>query len=101
MSEVLKVKQVAEMLNTTPQSVRNQVSRDDKAGVKGVRVPPSFKIGARRVWLREQVDAWLREKAGIVAPPASKPGRPTKVEQAQRRRVGKRASPPLPESVDA
>ena len=97
MNEVLNVKQVAELLNTTPQSVRNQVSR----GGEGVSIPPSFKLGARRVWLREQVDAWLREKAGIVAPPVAKPGRPTKVEQAQRRRVGKRASPPLPESVDA
>ena len=99
MSEVLNVKQVAELLNTTPQSVRNQVSR----GGEGVSIPPSFKLGARRVWLREQVEAWLREKAGIAAPPASKPGRPTKVEQAQRRRGGvpKRAQPSLPEPVDA
>jgi len=83
MSEVLTVKQIAELLNTSPQSVRNQISR----GREGISVPPSFRLGARRVWLREAVMAWLREKAGVVTPPRWKLGRPTKVEQAQRRRA--------------
>lgn len=49
MSEILSVRQVAELLSTTPQSVRNQISRKRE----GISVPPSFRLGARRVWLRE------------------------------------------------
>lgn len=83
MNAVLKVREVAELLNTTPQSVRNQISR----GREGVSVPPSFRLGSRRVWLREAVMAWLHDKAGVAPPPGSKRGRPTKVAQAERRRA--------------
>jgi hypothetical protein len=82
MSEVMTVKQIAELLNTTPQSVRNQISR----GREDISVPRSFRLGNRRVWLREAAFAWLREKAGVVTPPRIKPGRPTKAEQLERRR---------------
>lgn len=81
MTEVLNVKQIAELLNTTPQSVRNQISR----GREGISVPPSFRLGARRVWLRDAALSWLREKAGVNEPLKTKPGRPTKIEQLQRR----------------
>ncbi len=81
MNEVLKVKQVAEILNTSPQSIRNQISR----GREGVSVPPSFLLGTRRVWLREAVMNWLQTKASVGMPPKRKFGRPTKIEQLQRR----------------
>jgi len=90
MSEILTVKQLAELLSTTPQSIRNQISR----GREGVSVPPSFKLGARRVWLRDAVMAWLRAKAGVAASPQQKPGRPTKAEQLARIR-GDPPTPPL------
>jgi predicted DNA-binding transcriptional regulator AlpA len=81
MNEILTVKQLAELLSTTPQSIRNQISR----GREGISVPPSFKLGARCVWLRDAVMAWLHARAGVVAAPQPKPARPEKAEQLARR----------------
>lgn len=58
MREVLSVNEVAEILGTTPESLRALLAaRRD--------VPPSFNIGRRRVFLRRVVYAWLNRKAGV------------------------------------
>lgn len=56
MREVLSVDEVAEILGTTPDSLRALLSA-------GRDVPPSFNIGRRRVFLRRAVYAWLDRKA--------------------------------------
>jgi predicted DNA-binding transcriptional regulator AlpA len=58
MREILSVNEVAEILGTTPHSLRTMLSA-------GRDVPPSFNIGRRRVFLRRAVYAWLNRKAGV------------------------------------
>lgn len=55
--EVLSVAELAQILGTTPGSLRTMLyeHRD---------LPPSFKLGSRRVFLRRAVYDWLRCKAG-------------------------------------
>ncbi len=58
MREVLSVDEVAQILNTTPASLRQLMSA-------GRDVPPSFRIGRRRVFLRRVVYDWLARKSGL------------------------------------
>lgn len=47
-------------MGISDQAVRNALSR----GQEGTTIPPgSFKIGARRVWLRRDVIRWLNRHA--------------------------------------
>jgi predicted DNA-binding transcriptional regulator AlpA len=61
MSEIVDAKELAQILHSTEASILNQISR----GREGITVPPSFRLGRRRVWLRENVIAWLRQKANV------------------------------------
>jgi hypothetical protein len=110
--EVLTAAELAELISSTPGGIRNQLYH----GKDGINIPPSFKIGGKRRWLREQVIAWLREKAGFpeqrsdekggfvpelrrvksgaqpVSPPLKKTrGRPRKTQQPSPRSAGARA----------
>ena len=59
MREVLSVKEVARILDTTPGVLRTLLSAKR---IKTADLPPSFRIGRRRVFLRRSVYAWLRRK---------------------------------------
>lgn len=50
---------IAEILNTTPAAIRMALHR----GQEGETIPPSFKLGNRRLWLRVKVDEWLIKKS--------------------------------------
>src|SRR5688572_10720368 len=55
---VLTVPSVAQLLGMSSQAVRNALSR----GLEGQTIPPSFKLGGRRVWHRRDVLRWLDQK---------------------------------------
>jgi len=50
---------VAKVLRVSPKTVRNRVAA-------GMRMPPSFVVGRQRLFLPDQVDAWLRSQPGAV-----------------------------------
>jgi predicted DNA-binding transcriptional regulator AlpA len=58
-AKVLTAVDVARVLGTSVQAIRNSLSR----GLEGQTVPPSIRIGRRRLWLKSTVHAWLRAKA--------------------------------------
>lgn len=79
MSEIIDAKELARILGSTEASIRNQLSR----GREGISVPPSFRLGRRRVWLRENVIAWLRQRANVSDTDKPKRrGRPRKNDEA-------------------
>lgn len=57
--ELLTVAELAQILGTSVQAVRNALHR----GMEGVTVPPSIKLGARRRWMRREVYRWLQQKS--------------------------------------
>lgn len=63
-SELLTAADVAQVLGTTAQAIRNALH----SGREGLSIPPSIKIGRRRRWMRSAVYAWLHDKAGIQEP---------------------------------
>src|SRR5260370_16729042 len=58
-TEILPTREVAQLVGTSPRASRNAIAR----GREGDTIPPSFKLGGRRVWLRSIVYAWLHKKA--------------------------------------
>jgi hypothetical protein len=50
---------VAKVLRVSPKTVRNRVAA-------GMPMPPSFVVGRQRLFLPDQVDAWLRSQPGAV-----------------------------------
>ena len=56
--EVLDANQVACILGTTPEAIRIAVTKQ-----RTHLVPPSFRLGRRRVWLRREVLRWLSQQA--------------------------------------
>lgn len=46
------------MLKITVQTGRNRLSR-------GLPMPPSFRIGRRRLFVASEVDRWISEQAGV------------------------------------
>lgn len=69
MRRIMTITELAQILMTTPASIRNQLSR----GREGISVPPSMRLGGRRVWHVEMVDAWLRKRAGLDIDPGQPP----------------------------
>jgi predicted DNA-binding transcriptional regulator AlpA len=47
-TEILPAREVAQLLGTSPSTTRNAIARRRE----GNTIPPSFKLGGRRVWLR-------------------------------------------------
>ena len=64
-SSVLRASGVAQALGMSEQAVRNALCR----GEEGKTIPPSFKLGNRRVWLRREVFRWLNEQRRISSRP--------------------------------
>jgi len=56
--EVLDADEVARILGTTPEAIRIAVTKQ-----RTHLVPPSFRLGRRRVWLRREVLRWLSQQA--------------------------------------
>lgn len=83
--KVIDIDQVCVILHISPQTGRNRISL-------GHPMPPSFKVGRRRLFLEEEVNRWLvghakAEVSQVVATPLPikrGPGRPSKI---SRRRV--------------
>lgn len=59
MGKYLTTEEVAELLRTSPESVRYWAH----AG----RGPKSFKVGRRRLYAVEDVDAWIAKARGVSA----------------------------------
>lgn len=57
--DTLDVKQIAAVLRITPKTAQNRLSA-------GLPMPPSFLVGRQRLFLRDQVEAWLRGQPGAV-----------------------------------
>lgn len=58
-ARILTAADVARVLGTSVGAIRNSLSR----GREGQTIPPSIRIGRRRLWLKSTVHAWLRAKA--------------------------------------
>ncbi len=54
-ARLLRASGIAQLLGTSEQAVRNALCR----GEEGRTIPRSFKLGARRVWLRRDAVRWL------------------------------------------
>jgi predicted DNA-binding transcriptional regulator AlpA len=54
-SRLLRTAGIAQLLGMSEQAVRNALYR----GEEGKTIPPSIKLGKRRVWLRREVVRWL------------------------------------------
>lgn len=65
MREVLSTAEVARILGTTPGVLRTLMTARRKPFAD---LPPSFRIGRRRVFLRRVVYDWLNRKAGVSGP---------------------------------
>lgn len=50
--------ELAELLRTSPSYISNQVSLLNE----GKTIPPSIKLGSRRLWNRLTVDLWIKQK---------------------------------------
>ncbi|MFO1503495.1 MAG: helix-turn-helix domain-containing protein [Steroidobacteraceae bacterium] len=57
--DTLDINQIAAVLRITPKTALNRLST-------GLPMPPSFVVGRRRLFLRDQVEAWLRGQPGAV-----------------------------------
>lgn len=55
---VLGLEEVCKTLKITIQTGRNRLS-------KGLPMPPSFRIGRRRLFIESEIEKWLSEQAGI------------------------------------
>ena len=82
---MLTVHDLSSIINFTPGSIYTLVHK------KSRNIPPWFRIGDKLLWYPDIVDAWLREKAGLLSPCKTSPdtqpikkkrGRPTKGEAA-------------------
>jgi predicted DNA-binding transcriptional regulator AlpA len=52
---VLRAAGIGQLLGMSEQAVRNALSR----GEEGKTIPPSIRLGKRRVWLRREAVRWL------------------------------------------
>nr|WP_024592946.1 helix-turn-helix domain-containing protein [Pseudoalteromonas sp. TB13] len=56
--KLLKITELAQILRTSPGYIRNQIH----LGKEGETVPPSIKLGSRRMWLESDLFTWLQSK---------------------------------------
>jgi len=52
--EILDINDISELIGRSPKAIRIAMSRNQE----GITVPPSTKIGSRRVWMRQVVVHW-------------------------------------------
>ncbi len=57
--EVLTIAELAQILGTSIQAIRNALHRR----MEGISIPPSIKLGGRRRWLRREVYTWLQAQS--------------------------------------
>lgn len=81
-AKILTAADVARVLGTSVGAIRNALSR----GREGQTVPPSIRIGRRRLWLKSTVNAWLRAKAKA-ARTAGNPDSPTPTKEGAMSRI--------------
>lgn len=55
--ETMTVSEVSEILKISESTARNRLSQ-------GLPMPPSFRVGRRRLFLRREVERWLAIQAG-------------------------------------
>lgn len=55
---VLGLEEVCKTLKITIQTGRNRLS-------KGLPMPPSFRIGRRRLFIESEIEKWLAEQSGF------------------------------------
>lgn len=82
--ETLGIEAVAKALQISPKTVRSRLHQ-------GLPMPPSFVVGRKRLFLPDQLDAWLRNQPGAIA--QDQPG----AEQAPRRMPRRRPGRPRQE----
>jgi len=58
-TQLVKVRELAQILRTSPGYIRNQIH----LGREGETIPPSIKLGSRRMWIETDVDTWLKSKS--------------------------------------
>lgn len=57
-SYLMTTKELALLLRTSAQNINNQISR----GLEGEELPPSLRLGTKRLWRSETVFSWLEGK---------------------------------------
>ncbi|WP_268167441.1 helix-turn-helix domain-containing protein [Roseateles hydrophilus] len=55
--DTMTISDVAKLLHITEESARNRISA-------GQAMPPSFRVGRRRLFMREHVEQWLTARIG-------------------------------------
>jgi len=53
--EIYRINDLSRIINRTPKAIRIAMCR----GEEGKSIPPSIKLGGRRVWLRASVEKWI------------------------------------------
>ena len=61
MTRLVTIDELAHALRLTPGTVRNKLAR-------GADLPPSIRVGRRRLFSQEQIDAWLKAREVLKAP---------------------------------
>ncbi len=62
--QLLTNKMLAGLLHTSTSYINNQIH----LGREGITVPPSIKLGRKRLWLENTVYKWLQEKESQAMP---------------------------------
>jgi excisionase family DNA binding protein len=62
--DTMTISDVAKLLHITEESARNRISA-------GQAMPPSFRVGRRRLFMREHVEQWLAARIGHPRSPAA------------------------------
>ncbi|WP_189373687.1 MULTISPECIES: helix-turn-helix domain-containing protein [Vogesella] len=57
----MTVAEVSQILRISEHTARNRLSL-------GLPMPPSFRVGRRRLFLRSEVERWLAERANLIQP---------------------------------
>ncbi len=71
--EILRTPDIARAMKMTDAAVRQAINR----GMDGITIPPSIKLGDRRVWRKIDVIAWLDALGGKTSQKRGR-GRPKK-----------------------
>lgn len=79
---LLDLCELCKMLKITVQTGRNRLSR-------GLPMPPSFRVGRRRLFVATEVDRWLIEHAGLATEPAQQASKNEIVRRGHPRKLDK------------
>ncbi len=56
MTPIVYAPEMAEILGKTPSALRMQLQRNPEA------LPPSFMVGTRRAWTRDDINKWIEDQ---------------------------------------